>query len=54
MLDTDVLHHDLTAFDAACHRLYTDGLLSEPTLIELHAIVHREAWEMMEIKGLDR
>ena len=49
MLDTDVLHHDLTVFDAACQRLYSDGLLSEETLVRLHGVVHREAWEMREI-----
>ncbi|MEE8667404.1 MAG: hypothetical protein SOI13_04450 [Bifidobacterium mongoliense] len=53
MLDADVLHHDLTVFDAACQQLYDDGLLSEETLVGMHAVAHREAWEMREIKGLD-
>jgi hypothetical protein len=52
MPDTDVLHHDLHAFDVACRRLYADGLLSEETLVRLHAVVHREAWEMREISGM--
>nr|DAI52348.1 MAG TPA: hypothetical protein [Caudoviricetes sp.] len=49
MTDTDVLHHDLTAFDKACQQLYADGLMSEETLVRLHAVVHREAWEMREM-----
>nr|DAI52350.1 MAG TPA: hypothetical protein [Caudoviricetes sp.] len=50
MLDADVLHHDLAAFDKACQRLYSDGLLSEETLVRLHGIVHREAWEMLDAR----
>lgn len=53
MLNTDVLHHDLTVFDAACQRLYDAGLMSEETLVRLHAVVHREAWEMWEIGGAE-
>ena len=53
MLDADVLHHDLTAFDKACQRLYSDGLLSEETLVRLHAVVHREAWEMETLRHLE-
>lgn len=52
MTDTDVLHHDLTAFDKACQRLYSDGLLSEETLVRLHGVVHRESQEMWEIGGM--
>lgn len=52
MLDTDVLHRDLHVFDVACQRLYDDGLLPEETLVRLHAVVHREAWEMWEIGGM--
>jgi hypothetical protein len=54
MTDTDVLHHDLTAFDKACQLLYSDGLMSEETLVRLHGVVHREAWEMREIVGIER
>lgn len=53
MLDTDVLHTDLTAFDMTCRRLYADGLLSEETLVRLHAIVHRESWEMWELQRFE-
>jgi hypothetical protein len=53
MTDTDVLHNDLRGFDKACQRLYDDGLMSEETLVGMHAVAHREAWEMREIKGLD-
>jgi hypothetical protein len=53
MLDADVLHHDLAGFDAACQQLYDDGLLSEETLVRLHGVVHREAWEMREIGGVE-
>ena len=53
MPDTDVLHHDLTVFDAACQKLYDDGLMSEETLVRLHGIVHREAWEMETLRHLE-
>lgn len=53
MLDADVLHHDLTAFDKACQRLYDDGLLSEETLVRLRGVVHREAWEMETLRHLE-
>ena len=52
MTDTDVLHHDLNAFDTACQRLYSDGLMSEETLVRLHGVVHRESQEMWEIGGM--
>jgi hypothetical protein len=53
MLDADVLHTDLTAFDVACQQLYDDGLMSEETLVRLHAVVHREAWEMETLRHLE-
>ena len=45
---------DLHAFDAALHRLFTDGLLSEGTMSEIWATVHRESedmvmWERIEL-----
>jgi hypothetical protein len=52
MTNNDVLHNDLDVFDAACQRLHDDGLLSDETLVRLHGIVHREAWEMRSISWM--
>ncbi|MDN6024703.1 hypothetical protein [Bifidobacterium mongoliense] len=54
MTDTDVLHHDLDVFDSACQQLYDDGLMSEETLVRLHGVVHREAWEIRDDRRVDK
>ena len=38
---------DLRAFDAALHRLYDDGLLSEATTSGVWGVVHRESEDMV-------
>ena len=38
---------DLHAFDAALHRLYDDGLLSEVTMSDVWALVHRASEDMV-------
>lgn len=52
--DADILHlRDLAAFDTAIHRLYGDGLLSEQTMSRVWSVVHREAWAMRKIGGME-
>lgn len=49
----DLRRSGLMDFDAATHRLYVDGLLSERTMMWLWEVSHRETQEMMELKRLE-
>lgn len=44
---------DLDNFDAAIHKLFDDGLLSEQTMTSMWSMVHRESQEMMMLKRLE-
>ena len=44
---------DLRDFDAAIHRLFDDGLLSEWTMSDVWALVHRESEDMVMRKRIE-